>query len=147
MSAACLDRRHHRSRRRHLNLPQCRAPDHLLRLVEGESLFDNAAAIAIFVACLEAVVAPQGVWVAGIAPDFLVLPAGGAILGIATAWFVVAAMRLFPDDRIGAASLSLVLPYLAFLAAAALNVSNVIAVVAAGVTAATLAPGRIAGDT
>jgi CPA1 family monovalent cation:H+ antiporter len=120
------------------------APERLTRLVEGESLFNDAAAIALFLIFSAAVAVPDSLSLSTAAAEFLVLPIGGAVLGFATASAFLALLRFVRDDRVTAISLSLAVPYLAFWTAEAVfHVSGIIAVVVAGVTLATLAPGRV----
>lgn len=121
------------------------APERLTRLVEGESLFNDAAAVAFFLAFTGLLLRPGEVSAAGFAADLLLLPIGGGILGWLAALLLLRLPRRLLDDRIAFASLSLALPFLTFwLAEEALQVSGVLAVVAAGVTLGTLAPGRAA---
>mgnify|MGYP005844004531 CR=1 FL=1 len=116
------------------------APRRLLTLLEGESLLNDAAAIAIFTVLLAAVGAGAGgVGGGALATGFLYQFAVGAAVGIAAG---VGASRLYP--LLGAvaaaeASLTVALAYGVYiLADAGLGASGVVAVVAAGaVTGAT----------
>ncbi|MCE7029874.1 cation:proton antiporter [Jiella avicenniae] len=124
------------------------APERLTRLVEGESLFNDAAAISLFLIFTMALTAPGSLSAFGIAASLVLLPLGGAVVGWLVAQAFLALSRSLADDRIAFVSLSLAVPYLAYwLAEEAFEVSGVIAVVSAGVTLATFAPGRIAGGT
>ncbi|PJN95728.1 hypothetical protein CNY89_06775, partial [Amaricoccus sp. HAR-UPW-R2A-40] len=119
------------------------APERLTRLVEGESLFNDAAAVAFFIAFTGLIVSPGRIDAFGFAADLALLPLGGAILGYLLARLLLHLPRRLREDRVAFASLSLALPFLTFwLAEVGLHVSGVLAVVAAGVTLATLAPGR-----
>lgn len=124
------------------------APERLTQLVEGESLFNDAAAIALFLIFSAAIVSPASLTVADAALDFLLLPLGGAALGFLIALIFLSLLKLIGDDRLTAISLSLAVPYFCFWGAEhMLHVSGIIAVVTAGVTLATLAPGRMTTDT
>ncbi|MEX6505700.1 cation:proton antiporter [Jiella sp. M17.18] len=124
------------------------APDRLTRLVEGESLFNDAAAISLFLLFSVMLTAPGSLGAAGIVADLLVLPLGGALVGFLAAQLAIKLMGLIGEDRVTAVSLSLALPYLAFwVAERVFDVSGVIAVASAGVTLASLAPGRVANGT
>lgn len=121
------------------------APQRLARIVEGESLLNDAAAIALF-----------GLFFAYVAfgipspqPSDLVfhfpwLVFGGAFIGWAAARLAVAGLARLNDHPLGQVSVSVALPYLVYiLAEVALGVSGVIAVVAAGLTLNYLAPGKL----
>ncbi|KQT85899.1 cation:proton antiporter [Aurantimonas sp. Leaf443] len=120
------------------------APDRLTRLVEGESLFNDAVAISLFLVFTAAIADPATMGAGRIAVNFLWLPVGGALLGILVARVFVDLAARLAGDRLTVVSLSLAVPFFCFwLAEHHLHVSGVIAVVAAGVSVATLAPGRI----
>ena len=124
------------------------APERLTRLVEGESLFNDAAAISLFLIFTTAITASGSLTALSVASSLIVLPLGGAVLGWAVAQAFLVLSRSLADDRIAFVSLSLAVPYLAYwIGEEVLEVSGIIAVVSAGVTLATFAPGRIAGDT
>ncbi len=121
------------------------APQRLARIVEGESLLNDAAAIALF-----------GVFIGFVTPS-VANPSLAAALagfpflvaaGIATGWIVaraaVALIGRLEDYPLGQISVSLAVPYASFLIAdEALHASGVIAVVAAGMTVNLTAPGRM----
>ncbi|MBP0614983.1 cation:proton antiporter [Jiella mangrovi] len=124
------------------------APERLTRLVEGESLFNDAAAISLFLIFSTALTAPGSLSALGVASSLVLLPLGGAVLGWAVAQAFLVLSRSLADDKIAFVSLSLAVPYLSYwIGEEVFEVSGVIAVVSAGVTLATYAPGRIAGDT
>ena len=124
------------------------APERLTRLVEGESLFNDAAAISLFLLFSASLIAPASVTTSRIASDLLILPIGGAVVGFLAAQLTIQLLALIGDDRVTAVSLSLALPYLAFwVSEQVFDVSGVIAVASAGVTLASLAPGRVTNDT
>lgn len=121
------------------------APQRLSRIIEGESLLNDAAAIALF-----------GLFVGFVmvgAPDprpqdaffqFPLLLLGGAVAG----WFLARAslwlMSLIEGFELAQVSISLALPYLAYvIAEQSIGASGVIAVVVAGITLNLSAPGRL----
>ncbi len=121
------------------------APQRLTRIVEGESLLNDAAAIALFGFFLTFVmlgVPNPTLQDALVGFPFLIF--GGA----ATGWFlgrigigVLSWLGRFPLAQI---SLSVALPYVTYLVAdQAFGVSGVIAVVMAGMTLNYLGPGRM----
>ncbi|MFC3612801.1 cation:proton antiporter [Lutimaribacter marinistellae] len=121
------------------------APRRLARIIEGESLLNDAAAIALFGLFM-------GYVMLGV-PDpelgdalsrFPVLIVGGAITGWVAARVAVWIMALFNRFAMAQISISVALPYLAFvLAEQTVGASGVIAVVAAGLTLNLTGPGRM----
>ncbi|MBB4001764.1 cation:proton antiporter [Aurantimonas endophytica] len=122
------------------------APERLTRLVEGESLFNDAAAISLALIFSAAIIAPGSVGLTGAIKDLVLLPIGGVLLGLGAAWLFIQLLKLIGEDRVTTASLSLALPYLSFwVAERVVGVSGVVAVATAGVALASLAPGRVTG--
>ncbi|EPX83507.1 cation:proton antiporter [Salipiger mucosus] len=121
------------------------APRRLARIIEGESLLNDAAAIALFGLFM-------GYVMLGV-PDpelgdalarFPALIAGGAVAGWLAARIAVRIMALFRRHELAQLSISVALPYLAYIGAEQLvGASGVIAVVAAGLTLNLTGPGRI----
>lgn len=121
------------------------APRRLARIIEGESLLNDAAAIALFGLFM-------GFVMLGV-PDpklgealarFPVLIAGGAMTGWLFARIAVWIMALFNRHELAQISISVALPYLAYIGAEqTVGASGVIAVVAAGLTMNLTAPGRL----
>jgi len=117
-------------------------PARLTRLIEGESLLNDAAAISISTILLDMIRS-------GGAPDlgqgfihFVGGFAGGILFGIIAARLILAVMPLLKGDRAAETTLLLALPYLVFVASElTLHVSGVVAVVASGLTVGTV--GRI----
>lgn len=129
------------------------APRRLSILVEGESLFNDAAAIALFTLLLGMLTArgPAGSmaeadW-AGAALSFLVKFFGGIAVGVLMGWLVgiiVTPLRNLPQSEI---SLTVSLAYLAFIVAERyLEVSGVVAVVTAGLVIASEGRTRISPE-
>ena len=109
------------------------APARLVRLVEGESLLNDAAAIAIFYVLLEMITSGgdadllMGAW------DLAVDLGGGTLLGIVAARLGVAVIPLLRGRRTAEVTLTLTLPYLVFVSGDHfLGVSGVVAVAVAG---------------
>lgn len=121
------------------------APARLSRLAEGESLMNDAAAIALFSLFVTLIVpwAPQ-VTVGQQVLHFAVLLVAGALSGYALAVVAVILMEQVRSIPMALVTLSLALPYLTYiLAEHALHVSGVIAVAAAGMTVNLLGPSRM----
>lgn len=125
------------------------APRRLARIIEGESLLNDAAAIALFGLFM-------GFVMLGV-PDpklgdalarFPHLIAGGALAGWGAARVAVWIMALFGRHELAQISISVALPYLAYIGAEqTIGASGVIAVVAAGLTLNLTGPGRISPQT
>jgi monovalent cation:H+ antiporter, CPA1 family len=121
------------------------APRRLARIIEGESLLNDAAAIALFGLFM-------GFVMLGVPdPDlgealgrFPLLIAGGALTGWLAARLAVRVMAQFARHERAQISISVALPYLAYIGAEqAVGASGVIAVVAAGLTLNLTGPGRL----
>lgn len=124
------------------------APGRLTRLVEGESLMNDAAAISLFTLFIgmilpwssETTYSQQLV-------RFFVLFVAGALTGYATGLAAVMVMDRLRGQPMALVSLSLALPYLTYiLAEHGLHVSGVIGVVAAGMTVNLMGPSRMPPD-
>jgi CPA1 family monovalent cation:H+ antiporter len=121
------------------------APRRLARIIEGESLLNDAAAIALFGVFMGFVMlgVPDPDLGAAIA-RFPVLLAGGALTGWFAARLAVWVMGLFARHERAQISISVALPYLAYiLAEQSVGASGVIAVVTAGLTLNLTGPGRL----
>ena len=116
------------------------APKRLAILVEGESLFNDATAIVLFKILMGVVAAGTFGWTTvGVgAIDFVVVFAGGLLVGSAIGYIMVAALRFADDDPLVEVALSTVVAYAAFLLADHyLHVSGVMATVGAGIVVGT----------
>ncbi len=121
------------------------APRRLARIIEGESLLNDAAAIALFGLFM-------GFVMLGV-PDpalgdalgrFPLLIAGGALTGWLAARLAVWVMAMFARHERAQISISVALPYLAFIVAEqSIGASGVIAVVFAGLSLNLSGPGRL----
>ena len=111
------------------------APARLTRLVEGESLLNDAAAIAIFSILIGLLKATGPIDLGSAAAHFVLNFGGGIVLGTAAARLATLCLPLLHGDRAAEMTLTLALPYLVFiLGDEELHVSGVVAVVAAGIT-------------
>ncbi|MFL4468697.1 cation:proton antiporter [Tateyamaria armeniaca] len=121
------------------------APSRLVRIIEGESLLNDAAAIALFGLFMGFVTLGM--------PDpnlgdalarFPLLMLGGAVTGWIVARIALWSMALFANYDRAQISISVALPYLAYIIAEqSVGASGVIAVVVSGLTLAFLGPGRL----
>ena len=117
------------------------APRRLARIIEGESLLNDAAAIALFGLFMGFVTLGMPDPRLGEAlAQFPVLIAGGALTGLLGARLAVWVMSLVGRHELALISISVALPYLTYIGAEQLvGASGVIAVVRSGPDAQ---PGR-----
>ncbi|MFP4571211.1 cation:proton antiporter, partial [Rhodosalinus sp.] len=115
------------------------------RIIEGESLLNDAAAIALFGLFMGFVMLGMPDPDLGAALSrFPLLIAGGAFTGWLAARMAVWVMALFRRHELAQISISIALPYLAYIGAEqSIGASGVIAVVAAGLTLNLTGPGRL----
>jgi CPA1 family monovalent cation:H+ antiporter len=121
------------------------APRRLARIIEGESLLNDAAAIALFGLFMGFVMlgVPDPSLADALA-RFPLLIVGGAFAGWLAARVAVWIMALFRRHELAQISISVALPYLAYIGAEqTIGASGVIAVVAAGLTLNLTGPGRL----
>ncbi len=121
------------------------APQRLTRIVEGESLLNDAAAIALFGFFLTFVM--LGVPDPSLQDGLVIFPwlvLGGIALGLVLARLAVALMAIMPGFPRAQVSVSVALPYLTYIIAEQLlSTSGVIAVVVAGLALNLMGPGRV----
>ena len=116
----------------------------LTRLVEGEALLNDAAAIVMFTVLLGMIVSGRQPDFLGGAAQFLVSFFGGAVLGVLAGRALLQLIPWTRDDRLAEATLTVALPYLVFIAAEhVLHVSGVVAVLCAGLTVSAFGRSRI----
>ncbi len=110
-------------------------PARLTTILNGESLMNDATGLVAFKFALAAAIAGTFSLKAA-AMDFVVLAAGGILLGLAIAYAVGRLRDLLKNiertDPFIEVTISLLTPYAAYLAADSLGLSSILAVVAAG---------------
>ncbi|EHL96005.1 cyclic nucleotide-binding domain protein [Acetobacteraceae bacterium AT-5844] len=117
------------------------ANSRLTRLVEGESLLNDAAAISIFTILLAQVVSHQPVDPVDAVTTFVVSFAGGIGVGFVLARVVVSAVPLLGGNRTAEVTLTLALPYIAYIVCHQfLHFSGVVAAAVAGLTVSAMGP-------
>ncbi len=124
------------------------APQRLTRIVEGESLLNDAAAIALFGLFLGLVT--SGTIEAGdlrLGPALSVFPwliGGGVLVGAMVAWAGVWLMGLVRRHPMAQLTISIALPYIAYITSEeGVGASGVMGVVAAGLVLNLVGPGRL----
>ncbi|WP_415183081.1 cation:proton antiporter [Phaeovulum sp.] len=121
------------------------APRRLARIIEGESLLNDAAAIALFGLFMEYVMAgvPDPTLETALA-RFPMLLAGGVVVGLVAARIAIWVMVLFARYELAVISVSIALPYLAYIVSEqSVGASGVIAVVVAAMALQLMGPGRL----
>ena len=114
-------------------------PPSLQALVQAESLFNDATSLILFRIEVTIAVGSGAFSPTGAGEEFLLLAVGGAVTGVAVAG-IIALVRKATDDPIVETVISLVTPYLAFVAAERVGGSGVTAVVVAAIMMGALAP-------
>nr|WP_269326507.1 Na+/H+ antiporter [Kineosporia mesophila] len=105
-------------------------PRRVVTLLEGESLLNDATALVLLRTAIAAISGTVGVLSTG--ADFVWAVAGGALTGWLLA-LVVAFVRHRVEDPVLDTTVSLLVPFIAYLGAEQLHGSGVIAVVVAGI--------------
>jgi CPA1 family monovalent cation:H+ antiporter len=115
------------------------APPRLTRLLEGESLLNDAAAIVLFTVLIE-MIAGGGEANIGIAAEhFAVSFFGGIVLGAIGGRVYGAILPLLRSSRMAEVTLAVALPYIVYLLGDEIEISGVVAVAAAGLGAGSVA--------
>ena len=119
----------------------------LTRLVEGEALLNDAAAISVFVVLLGMIQTGQKPDVIAGLTEFVLSFIGGGVVGLLAGQVLLWLITRFGDDRLVATTLTLAFAYLSFIAAERLfHVSGVVAVLVSGLTVSAVGPSRIAPE-
>ncbi|CAH2601057.1 Sodium:proton antiporter [Rhodovastum atsumiense] len=117
------------------------ADGRLTRLVEGESLLNDAAAIALFTILLGAVTRQQEPDIATAAMLLATSFAGGAVIGHILARVMLTMMPLLGGNRAAEFTLTLALPYLSYIVCDEfLGFSGVVSAACAGLTVSAIGP-------
>ncbi|SFJ21522.1 sodium/proton antiporter, CPA1 family [Amycolatopsis regifaucium] len=117
-------------------------PRKLTRLLEGESLFNDAAALVALRTAIAAIAGSVSLLQVG--GDFVLAAGGGLVIGVAVG-AIAAMIRTHLEDPVTDTALSLVVPFVAYIAAEAIHGSGVIAVVVAGLILGHKAPSMLSG--
>jgi monovalent cation:H+ antiporter, CPA1 family len=121
------------------------APARLTRLVEGEALLNDAAAISLFAVLLGMIVSAREPDIGSGLSQFFLSFIGGGVLGFLAGRALLWVIPLVRDDRLAEATLTLALAYGVFIAAERLfHVSGVVAVLGSGLAVSALGRSRIA---
>lgn len=119
------------------------APRRLTSLVEGESLLNDAAAIALFSALLGLLLAPEAVSAGALPMTFAWSLGGGTLLGLVAGRLGAGLVSRLDQGGPAEMTLSVALAYGTYgMAELYLQVSGVVAVVIAGLVFGTIGPSR-----
>ncbi|WNV87138.1 Na+/H+ antiporter [Umezawaea sp. Da 62-37] len=119
-------------------------PRKLTRLLEAESLFNDAAALVALRTAIAALAGSISLWQVGV--DFLLAAVGGIVVGLVVG-FATAFVRARLDEPVLDTALSFAVPFIAYLPAEAIHGSGVLAVVVAGLILGHKAPRILSGST
>jgi CPA1 family monovalent cation:H+ antiporter len=123
------------------------APGRLTRLVEGESLLNDATAIALFTVLLEILMVGREPTFGAAVGTFLYSFLGGALVGFGGGRVLMMVVPWLRDSRLAEMTLTLALPYIVYiLCERHFDVSGVIAVVTAGLVVSALGRHRFDPD-
>ena len=106
-------------------------PKRVITILEGESLVNDATGLIAYKYAVMAVLTGVfSIWDAGL--QFLLVAAGGILVGVFIGWLFIWIHRITPDNPTTDTTLTFLTPFIAYLGADSLNVSGVLAVVSAG---------------
>jgi monovalent cation:H+ antiporter, CPA1 family len=121
------------------------APGRLTRLVEGEALLNDAAAIALFAVLLGMITAAREPEIGSGLAEFFLSFVGGALFGLLAGRALLGLVPWLGEDRLAEGTLTLAVAYAVFIIADRLfHVSGVVAVLATGLAVSALGRSRLA---
>lgn len=118
-------------------------PRKLVRLLEGESLFNDAAALVALRTAIAAIAGSITIWQVGF--DFLLAAVGGVMVGVVLG-VAAAYLRTRLTDLVSDTALSFAVPFVAYILAEEVHGSGVLAVVIAGIILGHKAPIIMSGS-
>ncbi|MBI1891389.1 MAG: Na+/H+ antiporter [Burkholderiales bacterium] len=125
-------------------LSRLNIPRHVVTILEGESLVNDASGLVIYKLAIAAVLTGAFSFTEASA-QFVLVSAGGVAVGIILAFVYIAIHRRLGDPFIEVLTV-LTIPYTAYVAAESLHVSGVLAVVAAGIVRGRYAPEIVSAE-
>ena len=108
-----------------------KVPKRMRSILEGESLLNDASSLIIFRFAMIALATGQFIWYQA-ALSFSWMLIGGVGIGLAIGWVFMKAHKYLPTDANTDIVLSIVAPYLMYIAAEEVHSSGVLAVVSGG---------------
>lgn len=119
-------------------------PRKLVRLLEGESLFNDAAALVTLRTAIAAIAGSISLWQVGL--DFLLAAFGGIVVGLLVG-LVATQLRKRLEEPVTDTALSFAVPFVAYLLAEVAHGSGVLAVVVCGLMLGHESPRILSGST
>ncbi len=106
-------------------------PKRIVTILEGESLVNDASSLIVFRFALAAIITGQfEIWTAS--REFVLVAGMGIVIGVAIAAIVYVIHRFFPTTPSIDAGITLITPYIMYVAAEHFHFSGVLAVVSGG---------------
>lgn len=125
-------------------LSRLHIPRHVVTILEGESLVNDASGLVIYKLAIAAVLTGAFSF-AEASAQFVMVSAGGVAVGIVLAFVYIAIHRRLQDPFIEVVTV-LTIPYTAYIAAESVHVSGVLAVVVAGLIRGRYAPEIVSAE-
>ncbi|THG33361.1 Na+/H+ antiporter [Naasia lichenicola] len=122
-------------------------PRRTLTILRTESLINDGTALAVYGVAVAAAVMERDIDFGEGTLRFLLSYAGGILIGLAVAALAIGLRRLVRGNSLLENTVSLLTPFLAYLPAELLDVSGVVAVVAAGLTLSRFGPRIVSAAT
>jgi monovalent cation/hydrogen antiporter len=118
-------------------------PRKLVRLLEGESLFNDAAALVALRTAIAAIAGSVTLWQVGL--DFVLAAVGGGVVGVVVG-IGASYVRNRLEDLVTDTALSFAVPFVAYILAEEIHGSGVLAVVASGIILGHKSPTILSGQ-
>lgn len=112
-------------------LKNMKIPKKITTVLEGESLINDASSLIVFKFALAAVISGQFIFRDAV-QDFFVMAIGGVAVGIASGLIFGKFLRLIPSNSNIDTVITIIVPYVMYVAAEHFHFSGVLAVVAGG---------------
>lgn len=108
-----------------------KVPRRMSSIIEGESLLNDASSLIIFRFALIAISTGQFIWYEA-SVSFVWMVAGGTVVGLIIAWLFMKTQKHLPTDSNMDIVLTIVAPYVMYIAAEELHSSGILSVVSGG---------------
>jgi len=108
-----------------------KVPKRVVTILEGESLVNDASSLIVFRFAVAAILTGQfSIWTASL--EFLLVAAMGIVFGVGIAFFIYIVHRFLPTTPSIDTALTIISPYIMYIAAEHFHFSGVLAVVSGG---------------